>query len=133
MLVNQSADRVKLIKETSMVEGVTMEMFDNVASPRVLNTHLPLRLLPKNLLKQNAKIIFVQRNPKDICVSFYNHHKKICEYEYDGKWENYTERFLKGLGKRYIIVLLSDLSTLCKYTLRKTTYASMYNHFAYCM
>ncbi|KAL4224388.1 hypothetical protein ACF0H5_017840 [Mactra antiquata] len=97
MLVNQSADRVKLIKETSMLEGVTKEMFDNVVSPRVLNTHLPLRLMPKNFLKQNAKIVFVQRNPKDICVSFYNHHKKICEYAYDGKWENYVERFLKGL------------------------------------
>ncbi|XP_060567602.1 sulfotransferase 1C2-like isoform X2 [Ruditapes philippinarum] len=97
MLVNQSADRVKLIKETSMLEGVTQTMFDNVASPRVLNTHLPLRLLPKDILKMNSKIIFVQRNPKDICVSFYNHHKKIIEYDYDGKFENYVKRFLNGL------------------------------------
>ncbi|XP_053376085.1 sulfotransferase 1A2-like isoform X2 [Mercenaria mercenaria] len=96
MLVNQSADRVKLIKETSMLEGVSQKNFDNVVCPRVLNTHLPLRLLPKDTLKMNSKILFVQRNPKDICVSYYNHHKKVLEYEYDGKFENYVNRFLEG-------------------------------------
>ena len=92
-----------------MLEGVTETMFDNVASPRVLNTHLPLRLLPKDILKMNSKIIFVQRNPKDICVSFYNHHKKILEYDYDGKFENYVNRFLNGLGKRKRDILLNFL------------------------
>lgn len=97
MLVNQSSDRLNLVKETSMLEGLSQKQFDNVPSPRVVNTHLPLRLLPKDLLKMSTKIIFVQRNPKDICVSFYNHHKKLVEYEYDGKFENYVRRFLKGL------------------------------------
>lgn len=97
MLVNQSAERVRLIKETAMLEGVTQQMFDNVPSPRVLNTHLPLRLMPRDTLKMNSKIIFVQRNPKDICVSFYNHHKKVVEYDYDGKFDHYVNRFLKGL------------------------------------
>lgn len=99
MLINQSADRVRLIKETAMMEGVTSEQFDNIPSPRVLNTHLPLHLMPKDTLSNKTKIIFIQRNPKDLCVSYYNHHSKILEYEYEGTWENYIQRFLKGLGK----------------------------------
>ena len=99
MLVNQSADRIKLIKETAMLEGVSEQMFSNVPSPRVLNTHIPLTLMPKDILAKRAKIIFVQRNPKDICVSYFNHHSKILEYEYNGKFDNYFRRFLNGLGR----------------------------------
>ncbi|XP_052218442.1 sulfotransferase 1A1-like isoform X2 [Dreissena polymorpha] len=97
MLINQSADRVKLIKETAMLEALTEEQFRNIPSPRVLNTHIPLRLMPKDTLSNKTKIVFVQRNPKDICVSFFNHHSKIVEYEFNGKFENYVNRFLKGL------------------------------------
>ncbi|XP_052259749.1 sulfotransferase 1B1-like isoform X1 [Dreissena polymorpha] len=97
MLVNQSADRVKLIKETAMLEALTEEQFRSIPSPRVLNTHIPLRLMPKDTLSNKTKIVFVQRNPKDICVSFFNHHSKIVEYDFNGKFENYVNRFLKGL------------------------------------
>ena len=99
MLLNQSSDRIKLIKETAMLEGITQEQFNNIQSPRVLNTHFPFSLLPKEITKHKAKIIFVQRNPKDICVSYYNHHFKILEYGYTGVWDHYVPRFLKGLGK----------------------------------
>ena len=99
MLLNQSSDRIRLIKETAMLEGVTQEQFNNISSPRVLNTHFPFSLLPKEIIKHKTKIIFVQRNPKDICVSFYNHHSKVLEYNYTGSWEHYVTRFLKGLGK----------------------------------
>jgi len=97
MLVNGSSDRVKLIKETAMLEGVTQAMYNEVKSPRVMNSHLLPRLLPKDVLAKKAKLIFVQRNPKDICVSFFNHHSKILEYEFEGKFEDYVSRFLRGL------------------------------------
>lgn len=60
----------------------------------------------------NSKIIFVQRNPKDICVSYYNHHKKIVEYDYDGKFDDYVNRFLKGLGKPVCTPFLQTMSVL---------------------
>ena len=105
MLLNQSSDRVKLIKETAMIECITQEQFDNIPSPRVLNTHLLFPMLPKDILRQKCKIVFVQRNPKDICVSFYNHHSKIREYEFNGTWENYVQRFMKGLGKFFSLLV----------------------------
>jgi len=117
MLSNQSSDRVKLIKETAMMEGVPKEMFENIPSPRILNTHLPVHMLPTETLSNKTKLILVVRNPKDICVSYYNHHKKILEYQYDGKFENYVTRFMKGLGKLNKKGLKQDVN---KDHLRKT-------------
>ncbi|KAL3857295.1 hypothetical protein ACJMK2_011980 [Sinanodonta woodiana] len=96
MLFNGSADRINLIKETAMLEGVTQGLYDNIKSPRVLNSHIYFRMLPEDFVKRKCKIVYILRNPKDVAVSFYNHHFKLLEYEYSGKWENYFHRFLKG-------------------------------------
>ena len=41
--------------------------------PRIIKSHLPLKYLSDDL--NNAKVIFVARNLKDACVSFYYHLK----------------------------------------------------------
>ncbi|KAK3603259.1 hypothetical protein CHS0354_007590 [Potamilus streckersoni] len=96
MLLNGSAERIPVRKETAMLECVTRETYDNIKSPRVLNSHIYFRMLPEDFIKQRCKIVHVLRNPKDVAVSFYNHHFKILEYEYNGKWENYIHRFING-------------------------------------
>ncbi|XP_023245064.1 sulfotransferase 1 family member D1-like [Copidosoma floridanum] len=53
--------------------GESVEIVDNLASPRYIKSHLPLDLLPNQILKKNPKIIYVARNPKDMCVSFYHY------------------------------------------------------------
>ena len=47
----------------------------DLKGPRVIKTHLPLSMLPPNLL-DTAKVIYCTRNPKDSVVSFF-HHEKI--------------------------------------------------------
>ncbi|KAL3857300.1 hypothetical protein ACJMK2_011982 [Sinanodonta woodiana] len=96
MLINGSADRINLIKETAMLEGVTQPMYEDIKSPRVLNSHIYFRMLPEDFVKRKCKIVYILRNPKDVAVSFFNHHFKLLEYEYSGKWENYFHRFFKG-------------------------------------
>jgi len=57
---------VQEIGETSV------DQLDNMASPRIIKTHLPFPLLPKRVKTVKPKIIYVTRNPKDVCVSFYH-------------------------------------------------------------
>ena len=63
--------------------------------PRVIKTHLPYNMLPKN---DNSKYIYVARNPKDCCVSFFYHTKGFAKhYDFvEGKFEDYFELFLSG-------------------------------------
>ena len=45
---------------------------DNLASPRVIKTHMSIEMLPKEVLEKKVKLIYVCRNPRDVVVSYYN-------------------------------------------------------------
>lgn len=66
----------------------------NISKPRIIKTHLPYHMLPKN---RNAKYIVIARNPKDCCVSFFHHTKGFTAYDFaDGKFEDYFDLFIAG-------------------------------------
>ncbi|KAJ8317803.1 hypothetical protein KUTeg_004645, partial [Tegillarca granosa] len=96
MLYNGKANRIWENKEIAMMEFLSLKEYDDLPSPRILNTHLFFHQLPTDTLTKKPKLVFIQRNPRNIAVSFYHHHKKIVMYNYDGKWENYFNRFLNG-------------------------------------
>ncbi|XP_046356071.1 sulfotransferase 1B1-like [Haliotis rufescens] len=83
-------------KEDLMMEWKTPEFMDKFPSPRVLNNHVLLKHLNPELFEKKIKIVMVIRNPKDVAVSFYHHHKKLVEYDYKGKFENYVPHYLEG-------------------------------------
>jgi len=66
-----------------------------LSRPRIIKTHLPYHLIPKN---KHAKYIYIARNPKDCCVSFFHHTKGFvrCYNFGDGTFDEYFELFLKG-------------------------------------
>ena len=76
-----------------MLESVTLA--ENMPSPRVIKTHLPLEMLPPNLLN-TCKVIFVCRNPKDACVSYYHHQRNIVGYSYIGSFDDFAKMFKNG-------------------------------------
>lgn len=96
MLVRRKAERIPEIKEMAMMEGITEQIFESLPSPRIMNTHVYFQYLPNDFFDKKCKIVYIIRNPKDIAVSFYNHHKKLLEYEFDGPWDNYLQRFIQG-------------------------------------
>ncbi|KAK3101173.1 hypothetical protein FSP39_001523, partial [Pinctada imbricata] len=77
MTVKGISDYEPRSKESTMLDFHVPEDFDNIARPRVLNTHLPFNLLPKKILEKRCKILYLQRNPKDMMVSGFNHLKKM--------------------------------------------------------
>jgi len=70
---------------------------NDLKSPRVIKSHLPLELLPRNLL-DTAKVIYVCRNPKDTCISMFNHQcvmlNKMTQFK--GDFDRFTELFMDG-------------------------------------
>ena len=103
-----------------------IEAVEKLSSPRVMKTHLPYDMIPKN---SNAKYIFVARNPKDCAVSFYYHTKGFQDaYNYsNGKFDDYFELFINGevdFGC-YFKHLLSWLPHLSDKNVLFLTYESM--------
>ena len=64
-----------------MLESLTdLKQLDSFDPPRVLNTHLPYRWLPRNHIANGGRIVHVIRNPKDICVSLYEFMKSVQDF-----------------------------------------------------
>lgn len=68
---------------------------DNLASPRVIKSHLPIEMLPPQIL-ETCKVIYVARNPKDSCVSFYHHEMLLPNQAWSGPFDVYQEYYKKG-------------------------------------
>ena len=99
MLLSQKAERVKSYKLSGMLEYISQSQFDELTSPRVLNTHSLFSQLPVDFVNRKCKIILIMSNPKDVAVSCFHHHTGIAKYEYEGTWEAYLPRFMQGLGE----------------------------------
>jgi len=67
----------------------SMEHVATLPSPRFIKTHHPLSMLPPDLLTK-AKVIYVGRNVKDVCVSSFYHERP------DATFQRWTEAFRQG-------------------------------------
>jgi sulfotransferase 4A1 len=83
-----------------MVEAMpNNEMLNSNPSPRLLLTHLPYKYLPSQLKHGRGKIVYVQRNPKDLHVSMYNHHKGKRIMSDDMTWAEFFDMLVVGESK----------------------------------
>ncbi|CAI6368354.1 unnamed protein product [Macrosiphum euphorbiae] len=69
---------------------------NGLKSPRYIKTHLPYQLLPKKLREKStkAKIIYMARNPKDTCLSFFHFATLLGSYE--DNFEAFCELFISN-------------------------------------
>uniref|UniRef100_A0A1Y1K298 Sulfotransferase domain-containing protein n=1 Tax=Photinus pyralis TaxID=7054 RepID=A0A1Y1K298_PHOPY len=67
----------------------------NLKSPRFIKTHAMPRLLPTQLLSgtKKAKIIYVSRNARDVCLSGYHYTKNVLKQQ-DGSLDDYCKVFM---------------------------------------
>ncbi|XP_078000556.1 amine sulfotransferase-like [Glandiceps talaboti] len=83
------------------LEDLRQDFIKNASSypsPRLFRSHLPSRIFPVQLVHENGgKIIYVSRNPKDACNSFYHFAKSFLHGEFEESWEKMVEyNFLAG-------------------------------------
>ncbi|XP_018021631.1 luciferin sulfotransferase isoform X2 [Hyalella azteca] len=61
---------------------------------RALKTHLPFSLLSPELLR-TSKVVYVTRDPRDVAVSFYHHHKIILSHGFSGTIDEFIDDFIE--------------------------------------
>ncbi|WAR19165.1 ST2B1-like protein [Mya arenaria] len=65
-------------------------------SPRILNSHLKPKYLPKAVFQEKRKAVLVLRNPKDVVVSYFFHAKGNAILNYEGTFENFLKMSMEG-------------------------------------
>ncbi|KAH9492165.1 Sulfotransferase 1C4 [Bulinus truncatus] len=82
--------RKHLFSAICFIDSKSIYSFSSTESPRLLVTHVPFRHIPKQALEKKIKIIYLDRNPKDVLVSYYNHmHKHVAPLNYPGTFEHF--------------------------------------------
>ncbi|XP_052769581.1 sulfotransferase 1A1-like [Mya arenaria] len=94
MLYNGRAETIQKSKVTGMLEFPSDKEAE--ASPRIFNTHLKPKYLPKVIFQEKRKAVLVLRNPKDVVVSHYFHVKGIAFLNYGGTFENFLKMSMEG-------------------------------------
>ena len=104
-----------------------MEKIENLVSPRIIKSHLPLYLLHPQLLNTCKvisscytwllspsgcipflnlynffvmQVVYVARNVKDVIVSFFYHHRLIKAQHFTGDVNEFADCFMKNLGNK---------------------------------
>jgi len=101
-------ERVPFLELTALLEGRhtetvreevvgtglmnTIEQVNNLASPRVIKTHLAVDMLPKEVIEKKAKLIYVTRNPRDAVVSYFNHWRVMVGFK--GNFDIFFDAFV---------------------------------------
>lgn len=67
-----SNDKTNSLSESAAREMAWNEIFNRLESPRIIKSHSPVFFLPKSIWKNQSKIIYIVRNPKDAAVSGYH-------------------------------------------------------------
>jgi len=80
-------------KESEEWPAWTPEKLQALAPPRIIKTHLPFYLLPPRLT-DTSKVVYVVRNPKDVIVSYFHHHRLIDLHAYKGDIEKFADYFM---------------------------------------
>ena len=80
----------------------SIQFAEDLPGPRILKSHLPISMLPPNLLDV-SKVVYIARNPKDVCVSFYNMDLSVpfIGLKQGTTFDQYVDFFMSGKPAAY--------------------------------
>lgn len=82
------------LARTPLIELLGTRILEGAPVPRLMKTHLPLSRVA---LRDEAKYVYVARNPWDCCTSFYHHTTTFPTAEFrDGSFDDFFELFVSG-------------------------------------
>lgn len=82
------------LKNSPFIEMLGADAVRAMKRPGIIKSHLPFSMVPYS---NEAKYIYVSRNPKDCCASFFYHTKSFSGYEFtNGTFEVFFDLFCKG-------------------------------------
>ncbi|XP_046551324.1 sulfotransferase 1B1-like [Haliotis rubra] len=102
MIVKGEAKYTEHWLGSSYIDQRNEDVIDAIASPRILTTHMIPRILPRAIWERKCRIINVQRNPKDVAVSYFfqstnqNWMNESAGPSFTGSWDNFLDAFIKG-------------------------------------
>lgn len=95
MLVGESKDSDSdAFKDVVEKLDKQIDIMDDLPSPRLLKSHLPAHLLPKNIWTTKPKLIYIYRDAKDVAISMYHMYKNHSRIQFTGTLDNYLDAFL---------------------------------------
>ena len=65
---------------------------EEMPSPRLMKSHLPVQLLPEEIWTKKPKLLFINRDPKDVAISHYHLLNSFSPTSFG--LEDYLEDFL---------------------------------------
>jgi len=71
----------------------SLDQVGAMPDPRVIKTHMPFYLLHPDLLN-TSKVVYVARNPKDVIVSYYHHHRLVKLHDFTGNLDQFAQYFM---------------------------------------
>lgn len=81
-------------RNEDMINGV--KQLKEMASPRIVKTHLSPELLPVSFWEKNCKMIYLCRNAKDVAVSYYYFFLMVPVHPNPGTFPEFVEKFMDG-------------------------------------
>ncbi|XP_071165048.1 sulfotransferase 1C4-like [Mytilus edulis] len=80
-----------------ILNEVGLDLANPMPSPRVIKTHLPVKLAPTQLCQKECKVVVMFRNPKDLCVSYYHFYRSSSSFgNFKGTWTEFVDMFKDG-------------------------------------
>lgn len=88
--------------ETSWPFPKPLDVVESMESPRLFKSHMPIEMaVGGGPEKQPAKYIYIARNPKDVCVSYFHFEtEKAWAGNFKCSWDDWFERFISGQVQR---------------------------------
>ncbi|XP_068629343.1 sulfotransferase 1C4-like [Battus philenor] len=95
-LIVENSHSEENLKVLQWVTQPGTEQLALIRTPRFVKSHMPLSLLPPNLL-ETAKVVYVARDPRDVAVSFFHLNKSMRTQGYIGDFKTYWKFFINDL------------------------------------